>query len=76
VHAFKWFDLDEVGIYWKSSEREFHEFAMYYGLQELSVKAAAWNLMRRGKEPSTFRGGLMKARVMLHLPPTFWLEDR
>ncbi len=54
LHSFKWLQgagLD--GDYTRaSSERDFHEFAKYYGLPEISVKAAAWNLMRTGERSS------------------------
>ena len=49
IHAYKWFHHENVGNYYSSSESQFHDFAMYYGLPELSVKAAAWNLMRTGE---------------------------
>ena len=49
IHAYKWFHHENVGNYYSSSESQFHDFAMYYGLPELSVKAAAWNLMNAGE---------------------------
>ncbi len=51
IHSFIWFRMDyRVGTFWPSSERDFHEFAMYYGLPELSVKASAWRLMQEGEQ--------------------------
>lgn len=50
LHSFVWFHVGSPsGLYWTSSERDFHEFAEYYGLPELSVKAAAWRLMQAGR---------------------------
>ncbi len=51
IHSYIWFrfDPDPPGTYWKGNERDFHDLALYYGLQELSVKAAGWNLMRAGE---------------------------
>ncbi|KAG1666906.1 hypothetical protein FOA52_005966 [Chlamydomonas sp. UWO 241] len=46
IHAFAWHRVaGPSGLYWPSSERDFHEFAMYYGIPEISVKASAWRLM-------------------------------
>ena len=53
IHAYKWFHHENVGNYYSSSESQFHNFAMYYGLPELSVKAAAWNLMNAGEWAAT-----------------------
>lgn len=53
IHSFVWHRLPQMGpsgLFYPSSERDFHEFGVYYGLSELSVKAAAWNLMRKGEE--------------------------
>ena len=45
-----WFRvIGPSGVFWIGNERDFHEFALYYGLPELSVKAAAWRLMHAGK---------------------------
>ena len=49
IHAFKWFHHEDVGNYCSSSESQSHDFATYHGLPELSVKAAAWNLMNAGE---------------------------
>ena len=55
VHSFMWFRMDyKVGAFWPSSERDFHEFAMYYGLPEISVKASAWPLMHHGRFEAAF----------------------
>ena len=50
IHSYKWFDVvhNEHGNYYHSSEAQFHDFALFYGLQEISVKAAAWRLMNKG----------------------------
>ncbi len=59
IHSYAWFRLFEPnGTYWVNCEREFHEFATFYGLPEISVKAAAWDLMRTGVER---RGSVLSA---------------
>ncbi len=40
--------------FWRSCEGDFHTFALYYGLQELSVKASALPLMRKGAKTTLF----------------------
>ena len=51
LHAFQWFRAPPAlpGAYWLGSERDLHEFALYYSLPEVSVKAACWHLMREGE---------------------------
>ncbi|GAX74287.1 hypothetical protein CEUSTIGMA_g1736.t1 [Chlamydomonas eustigma] len=48
IHAYRWISVDGVKTYWKSCERDFHDFGIYYGLPELSVKAGAYELMLQG----------------------------
>ncbi|KAG1678961.1 hypothetical protein FOA52_013024 [Chlamydomonas sp. UWO 241] len=51
IHSFVWNDpMPGVlpGTYYHSAERDLHEFATYYQLQELSVKAGAFHLMQSG----------------------------
>eukprot|EP00798_Chlamydomonas_sp_ICE-L_P021436 gene21436-28402_t len=51
MHSFIWHTINPwPGAFWSSSEREFHEFAMYYKIPEISVKAATWHLMKAGVE--------------------------
>ena len=61
IHAFRWMRVETgiPGLWWPGCEGQFHEFAMYYGLQELSVKAAAWNLMRTGEFADRGRFGVI-----------------
>ena len=47
LHTFLWFHKD-LGRYYLSCERDFHDFGTYYGLIEVSVKAACWRLMLAG----------------------------
>lgn len=51
IHAYRWFQIpvDATSSYWMSSERQQGEFAMYYGLPQLSIKACCYHLMRKGK---------------------------
>jgi len=51
VHSYIWHKLAPfAGVYWTSCERDFHDLATYYRLQEVSVKASAWKLMKAGVE--------------------------
>jgi len=43
-------DDTKQGIFWSSAEREYQELAWYYHLPTVSVKAAAFEDMLRGKE--------------------------
>ena len=66
IHAYKWFHHENVGNYYSSSESQFHDFAMYYGLPELSVKAAAWNLMRTGECADRGQAGVIDTVIDWH----------
>ena len=56
MHAYRWFQIpvESTGQFWVSSERQHGEFGAYYGLQQLSVKACCYHLMREG-EPDSMR---------------------
>ena len=44
LHHFSWHMHPKL-TFWSNAEREFNEFALYYGLPTLSVKAATYHLM-------------------------------
>ena len=48
LNAYQWFTMKVNGTFHTVVERDFQEFAMYYGLPALSVKACCWRLMYRG----------------------------
>ncbi|KAG1658766.1 hypothetical protein FOA52_001308 [Chlamydomonas sp. UWO 241] len=52
VHAYVWHSvLPPSGKFWASSERDHHEFGSFYGLPQLSVKAALWETFQQDKLP-------------------------
>ena len=49
MHSYVWFKVNPfVGAYWTSCERDFHEFATFYRVPEISTKAACHRLMAAG----------------------------
>eukprot|EP00798_Chlamydomonas_sp_ICE-L_P013622 gene13622-19500_t len=52
IHSYMWFgekSVDQnIGTYYSNIERDFHEFGNFYGLPEVSIKAACYELMRQG----------------------------
>ncbi|KAG2429693.1 hypothetical protein HYH02_013951 [Chlamydomonas schloesseri] len=57
LHAYRWFGdpVSSSGQFWPTSERQHGEFGLYYGLQQLSVKACCYHLMRADKEGFSVR---------------------
>eukprot|EP00798_Chlamydomonas_sp_ICE-L_P000444 gene444-1844_t len=62
LHAYTWFRVVPFsGAFWTSCERDFHEFAMYYKLPEVSVKASCWKLMDEDAKRKDALGSLEAA---------------
>ena len=48
-NAYSWFSyMNHLGRFYASAERQFYEFATYYQLPMISVKAGIWRLMYQG----------------------------
>jgi hypothetical protein len=57
VNAYAWKMKSPEGVYWANAEREFYEFATYYHVPMVSVKACCYGDMIANKTGFQVGGG-------------------